>query len=106
MKEKHRLTKKRNGIKSVLRLPVWNMRKPQCSTVSLPWMLSEGIVMLLTNLLSGIVPNRAWHSTESSSYATALILNHANSHPAQSICVSVLYAVLHTKLRIAVFSAL
>jgi hypothetical protein len=62
--------------------PIWNTQKQQYSTVLHPQTRNAGIVTLLTNLLSGIVRNRVWHSTESSSYATDLILNHVNSHPA------------------------
>src|SRR5690242_678887 len=86
--------------------PIWNMRKPQYSTLLHHQMRSADIVTLLTNLLSGIVRSRAWHLTESSSYAIDLILNHVNSHPAQSICVSARCAVLHTKPRTVVVSAL
>jgi hypothetical protein len=82
--------------------PTWNTQKQQYSTVLHPQMRNADIVTPLTNLSSGIVRSRVWHST--SSYATDLILNHVNSYPAQSICVSVLCAVLHTKPRIGLLS--
>ncbi len=58
-------------------------------------MLNGDIVTLSTNSLTGIVQNRDWRSTGSSYCVTAPTSNPVNSHPAQSICVSVPCADSH-----------
>ena len=88
---KHRPTsRRRRTTKSVLRLLDLEHGK---TAVSLHRTRSEDIVMRSTNSLIGIARNRAWRSTESSSFATALISNRVNSPQGLSIYAWVLCAV-------------
>ena len=66
MKKKDRLAKKRTCVKSVLRLPDLEHAKAAVLNSLTSSDAQRGYRHAIDELLSGIVPNRAGHSTSSS----------------------------------------
>jgi hypothetical protein len=103
MKKKHHLAKKRNGVKSVLRLPDLEHAK----AAVLNSLTSSDAQRGYRHAIDEFVE---WYCSEPRLALNRVVVLRYRSHletrqlaPGQSICVSAQCTVLHTKPRIAVY---
>jgi hypothetical protein len=84
----HRKTSKRSKARRMLRLADLEQSKSRFFTRSAQRVRKNHTVMPTTSLSGGIAPNRVFHLTELSSFATGSFSNKRTLHPPPSMCGS------------------